>query len=424
MKHGLLRDKYPELRKQWSNKNTLSFDEVTCGSNKKVIWICDKEHEWEARVNSRTWAKRNAGCPFCKNRKATKENSLAALRPKIAKEWDYKKNGTLTPSDVTYASNKIVWWKCAKRKHGWQARIASRTTGQHVECPYCKHKKTITERSLFITHPHLLKEWNTDKNLPLTPLTVTGTSNRKVWWECCRGHEWQAIIFNRAIRKTNCPICKWQTSRLQVFLYCELLYFYPTTLFRHRFDGIECDIYIPELNIGVELDGGIWHKDKVDHDREKVLKIKDKGITLINVRENGLEMVNDLTVHFKRNCEYLIVSKLLIDLLYSITKDERLKQYKDVSFPLNEKQYMDELSRYPTCGRGKTLAEVFPEISKDWDYEKNGKLTPDKIAQKSNVRVWWKCKAGHSWQAPIYSRVSSRYGCSKCHKRRKAIRPT
>ena len=41
-------------------------------------------------------------------------NSLSFKNPKLASEWHPTKNGNLTPSDVTLASPKKVWWKCSK----------------------------------------------------------------------------------------------------------------------------------------------------------------------------------------------------------------------------------------------------------------------------------------------------------------------
>ncbi len=50
----------PLLVKQWSKKNKIKPTEVSIGSHKKVIWRCEKGHEWEAAVKSRTINK--TGC--------------------------------------------------------------------------------------------------------------------------------------------------------------------------------------------------------------------------------------------------------------------------------------------------------------------------------------------------------------------------
>ena len=31
-------------------------------------------------------------------------------------------------------------------------------------------------------------------------------SNKKVWWKCCNGHEWQATINSRN-NGAGCPVC-------------------------------------------------------------------------------------------------------------------------------------------------------------------------------------------------------------------------
>lgn len=59
---------------------------------------------------------------------------------------------------------------------------------------------------LSVVNPELAKEWHPTKNGSLTPDMVTAGSNKKVWWQCKQGHEWQATINNRNKGK-NCPYC-------------------------------------------------------------------------------------------------------------------------------------------------------------------------------------------------------------------------
>jgi hypothetical protein len=80
-------------------------------------------------------------CPCCKqgNRcaKAVPSNSLAALKPEIAKEWDYHKNNK-TPWDYTPCSFFEANWVC-KKGHSWKTRIVNRTKG--AGCPICNESK-------------------------------------------------------------------------------------------------------------------------------------------------------------------------------------------------------------------------------------------------------------------------------------------
>ena len=88
------------------NKNhPLLPTQVHINSNQKFYWRCDKNH------SSVSVAKRvdGRGCPYCANRLVSKENNLLRLFPKIAKEWDYKKNYPLTPDKIVAGSyTKVV----------------------------------------------------------------------------------------------------------------------------------------------------------------------------------------------------------------------------------------------------------------------------------------------------------------------------
>lgn len=64
----------------------------------------------------------------------------------------------------------------------------------------------------------------------------------------------------------------------------------------------------------------------------------------------------------------------------------------------------------PYCA-GKKVLEGFndlksqaPVIAEQWDYDKNDELRPEMVTKSSEIKVWWKCKEGHSW----YSKISNR----------------
>ena len=68
--------------------------------------------------------------------------------------------------------------------------------------------------------------------------------------------------------------------------------------------------------------------------------------------------------------------------------------------------------------KGKSLAEVNPELAKQWHTSKNGDLTPFYLTVSSNKKVWWKCTKGndHEWLAPV-SRRSNGSECGICTNR-------
>ncbi|MCB1109144.1 MAG: zinc-ribbon domain-containing protein, partial [Chlamydiia bacterium] len=81
--------RYPQLIEEWhpEKNHSLSREEITLGSNRKIWWKCRKGtgHEWEATVCDRI--NRGRGCPFCSGRRVTRDKSLGALKPDVAKHW-------------------------------------------------------------------------------------------------------------------------------------------------------------------------------------------------------------------------------------------------------------------------------------------------------------------------------------------------
>ena len=76
-------------------------------------------------------------------------------------------------------------------------------------------------------------------------------------------------------------------------------------------------------------------------------------------------------------------------------------------------------SNCPYCAGKKVLIgyndlqTTNPILAKEWNYEKNDKLTPLDITANSGKKVWWNCSNGHEWQAVIYSRNKGN-GCPYC----------
>ncbi len=52
----------------------------------------------------------------------------------------------------------------------------------------------------------LSEQWHPAKNGDLTPEDVLPGSHKRVWWQCNKGHEWEAIICDRN-KGRGCPIC-------------------------------------------------------------------------------------------------------------------------------------------------------------------------------------------------------------------------
>ena len=66
-------------------------------------------------------------------------NSLAEVRPELVPEWS-EKNLPLKPDEITFGSNKKVWWRGACG-HEWQTSVKARSNGE--KCPICSGARVI-----------------------------------------------------------------------------------------------------------------------------------------------------------------------------------------------------------------------------------------------------------------------------------------
>jgi len=275
----------PEIAKEWhptKNGELTPFD-VTVKSSKKVWWKCPKgdDHVWKTSVNHRS---NGTICPFCANQKVSNTNSLFAAYPELSKEWHPTKNGELTPVDVISGSNQKVWWKCPEEDdHEWMASINARTGSRKTGCPMCFGFAVVKSNSLLFKFPRIAKELHPTKNKGISAADLFYSSNQKYWWKCPKDddHEWKTTVRHRTHSKSNCPYCTLTPqSKQELTITFELLQFFDINPkgFKTKVDGKiwSIDIFISELNLGIEFDGSYWHKDKRALDKLKTEKLKTR----------------------------------------------------------------------------------------------------------------------------------------------------
>ena len=413
---NLLKDN-KELMNEWNyDKNKdIDINNITLGSNKKVWWLCDKGHEWQAIIASRSTYK--TGCPYCSNKKILKGyNDLVTVNYSLSLDWDYKKN-KINPTIISPNSHEHVWWKCSKCGHEWNAEIKSRNQG--VGCPECGKKKFIKTRinnsiqkkgSLATNYPYIASQWNYKKNEDLKPEEVTPYSSKKIWWICEKGHEWETTISSRTMSNTGCPYCtnETQTSFAEQTLFYYLKKFFKNVYNRYLIENQEVDIFIPKYLIGIEYDGARFHnkKSSIKREQNKYQILKKNKITLIRIREYYNETYNidsaDYYLGYSNNQKNKNLNNIVRDMFDLISRiiDKKISLDIDV-----DRDRSDIYNLYILSEKENSLLLKKPEICKYWNYERNGLLTPDKVPAGSSKKVWWKCEYGHEWQAIISSRT-------------------
>lgn len=342
----------PKLAKEWHTEKNgiLTPQMVTAGSNKKVWWKCEKGHEWQAAVYDRNHGTR---CPQCHSQRVRRlvqgKNDLLTVNPTAASEWHPTKNGELKPDGVTANSCEKVWWQCSKG-HEWQAQVFNRNKG-NGRCPVCA-KEIANEQAekLATAYPELAAQWHPTKNGDLTPEQVPANSKEYAWWQCEKGHEWQAMVYFRS-QGTGCPVCG-----------------------KRKVRAGQNDLVTQKPEVAAQ-----WHP------------AKNGMLTPAQVSPSNTQKVWWLC---EKGHEW------------QATIAHRCRG-----------------AGCPVCARGEKIKSspnrlsLNPMLAKDWHPTKNEGLTPDMVLTSSKIKVWWQCDKGHEWQAYIFNR-SKGTGCPVCNKKR------
>ena len=352
-------------------------------------------------------------------RQIEKEGSFADNYPELLREWDYEENKNIDPFKYVSKSSKKVHWKCSKG-HKWEAIIVSRTRENGTGCPICAGKKVEKGFNDFESQqPILIKEWDYEKNknININPDNITCHSEKKVWWLCpiC-GNSYKARICNR-VNGTACPEC---SNEMKTSFGEQTILYYFSKIFEcenrcNRF-GKEIDIYIEELKLGIEYDGELYHSGNkaLTRDKNKYECLKTKGIKLIRVRENFKNKndinYSDYTIEINKKNYDEELPKVIKKIIAYINSEYNL----EIDIEVNIKEDRQKIySKYIKNKKENSVARLFPEKIKDWDYNKN-KLKPENLTPGSLKRIWWICDMGHSYESTLVNHIMHNSKCPYC----------
>lgn len=399
------------LLDEWDyEKNKISPSEISYGSHTIVSWKCSKGHRYKKDVHSRC---QGVGCSQCSGVIFTRQEKIFDAYPEYLNELDEEFNDYDELKGLTCGSAKKVHWKCSKG-HKYIKSINNKIKGE--ECPICSNKIVLKGYNDLETwcksnnKEDILNDWDY-KNNSIKPDEIVCGSNSRVHFIChiC-GHRWTTKLYARTKQNTDCPICK---RRSKTSFPEQAIYFYMKKYFedsisgdRKVLDGKELDIYIPSKKIGIEYDGDPWHKDrKLDFIKEKLCK--EKNIKLIRIRESNsnYSSCDDIYVYKYQNWSELdTIIKLILEKMnitnpvVNIEKDEYIIKEQFYSIIKNN-----------------SLAEMYPEIAKEWHPTKNGKITPEQISSETHDSYYWICpKCGAEYKAMVKNRVRVGSGCKVC----------
>lgn len=417
------------LLNEWDyNLNKCSPESYFPKSEQTVFWKCPTGlHSYPAPIFFRTT--NNTGCCYCSGHKVLKGfNDFATKCPELLKEWNYEKN-ILSPFEFTRTSHKKVWWHCSKCSGDYESFISDRVS-KHSGCPYCFGRLPILGQTDLVSWcknnsmQFLLEDWDYSKNMKI-PSDYSYGSNQVVYWKCHRcHHDWKKQIYIRTINGTGCPKCNINGTSFPE----QFLYLYLTTLTqkeccnRYKKLGFELDIYIPSLQLGVEYNGSYYHSSNVQikHDIAKKELCQANQIHLLQIYEDRDDIsipvgTDIISWKYSRDYDSIVILAQLVLQWIRTTINCSLNNSE-----INFHELYSEAIRYTYGTKPEnSLSYKFPEIAAEWDYSRNGDITPNNISAGTHDSYYWICSVcGNSYNTKVSYRTNGSC-CPKCGKQKK-----
>jgi hypothetical protein len=280
-----------------------------------------------------------------------KSEPITITHPALADEWDWEKNGTEGYDIASTPRKTKAWWNCPFG-HSYAARIDHRTNSGS-NCPICSGAQTLSGyNDLETINPALAAEWHPTKNGELLPSMVAPKETRNIWWQCNKGHEWEAKLGNRSSLNRGCPIC---TNQKVLTGFNDMATTHPSLA--AEWDCVKNGAVGPETIFAGTGKMYWWKCATGKHS-------------------------------------------------YQASGDSRSKSSKATGCSVCSGKQI---------ARGSNdLTTTAPSIAAEWHPTLNGDKKPEQVTIYSNQKAWWLCENGHSWEAVIGSRQNS--GCARCSK--------
>lgn len=310
--------------------------------------------------------------------------------------------------------------------HVWESYPLDTLRVEYL-CPYCRINKNLKSKEEYIEEVYSLTQGEYD-----VLGDYLGRQEKVLMRHNICSTQWEVSPSNFIYNNSRCPTCSKNKSFPEQALYFYIKKIIKNTINTYKPNWIgksEIDIFIPNLNIGIEYDGSFFHKGKLKEDTEKSKLINSHKIKLIRIREEGCPSIvplNDtLTIDFNPSNNYANFNKLWNDLvsILSIITDSKDKELINslikMDIDINRDRYKI-LENSITELKEQSLLNTHPEITKEWNYKKNRLLKPENFTYGSQSKVWWVCKNGHEWEAVIRNRTCKNSGCPECYNKSKS----
>ena len=303
------------LLEQYSDENNIGADEISKGSNRKVIWHCKKcGYKWNAIVYSRT--KNLDECAGCRYVRTGQTNKLLRgindLHTYCLKNPEYKYiedeilnyDDQIDTTKIASMSRDILNYKCITCGFEWSGPLYRRVNVK-TRCEACNSRdKNVAFRciegvnDLKTLHlkgeitQDIVDDWDEERNM-LLGRELTNTSKgtiEKLYWTCsiC-GDTYLMSVADRVRGHKGCSCRKGiSTSIPEQTIYNAFKDLFRQTLNREKMFGYEYDIIVPELSLAIEYNSSIYHDNQQKFDREKAKReqAENNGMKYVSICDN------------------------------------------------------------------------------------------------------------------------------------------
>jgi rubrerythrin len=197
---------YPEIKKYYSSKNTTPFELLIFSSRDKLLWNCDKGHEYEETTYNIHQRGGRMDCPICNYRIIIPGvNDLEHLYPEVAALYDEDRNELKACEISPKSIDGNTYWICPEG-HSYQRSVFNQVFGTG-KCPICE-RRIITPgiNDLATTDPDIAAELS-PKNTVDASMISRYTSKYYIW-KCSKcGNEYKSTPNLRVFEGDGCPYC-------------------------------------------------------------------------------------------------------------------------------------------------------------------------------------------------------------------------
>lgn len=338
---------------------------------------------------------------------------------RILTEFNNGDNFPITAKDISFSSHIKVQFRCTICHKINIQTISNKTSTSDNKCKYCAGRENvgsgITLQDWCNTHgtygAQLIQEFIAGDN-DFKPDQILYASNKYAKFRCNKcGNINNQIIANKTRKNPiGCKYCgtvrtSFGEQLIYLWLLSQGLEVYNQYKIQTPLGTKEFDIYIPALNLAIEHQSGRHATTEMQFcDNKTELIAQQLGLNLLEICQIDSRYPrteNQWCITYKYRNEQEMITKL------SNWFNTNYKLNTNPNYPraLEDQAYLNSCK----VTYEQSLQFKNTPFLKEWNYQLNGSITPDKVSLNSHRKYYWTCPiCGHIYLSSPDKRNSGR----------------